>query len=187
MFLARPCMAGSLWPNSRLGESYHCPLCPQACLRETRDQVLPTGRQDPRQRIPDQRQPATPKGRTARAATGSGAWAKTKSKWAPQEVWAGSFKQRGERLCSCQALGWAGQGESSLPYLSLFAASEGHSPWGEGGTALASSFFLIIFERFPAPSPRPFGLRVSRKFQTHKEGWQSPLSPRQCHVGRVPT
>ena len=37
VFLARPCMAGSLWPNSRLGESYHCPLCPQACLREIKD------------------------------------------------------------------------------------------------------------------------------------------------------
>lgn len=57
---------------------------------------------------------------------------------------------------------------------------------GEGGTVLTGLFFLIIFERFPAPSPRLYSLTVSRKFLSHKEGLQGPLAPEQGCVGRVP-
>lgn len=39
----------------------------------------------------------------------------------------------------------------------------------EGGTVLVGLFFFI-FEWFPAPSPKPFSLTVSRKFLSHKEG-----------------
>lgn len=72
-----PSRAGSLWPNSRLGESHHCPLChPPPCLTETQDPSGASHRkagpgQDFRSRFPDQRQPATPKGCTAPTDSGS--------------------------------------------------------------------------------------------------------------------
>lgn len=88
--------------------------------------VLPTDRQDPRWRIPDQRKPATPKGHTALGSHGVWAWVKTKSE--------GPLRRSGLPASSREGSGWAvarllaGLGRDSLVYLSVFAASEGRSP-----------------------------------------------------------
>lgn len=73
--------------------------------------------------------------------------------------------------------GWAGRALS--PYLSLCSLWRPQSLRG----GRHSLFFLIIFELFPAPSPRPFGFTVSRKFQSHNKRWQGTFLPGPCHVG----
>lgn len=81
----------------------------------------------------------------------------------PLRGWAGSSKQGQEWLGGGQVpvfpsgLGWAGQGGSQPPPSVSLQPAEETVPGGgsrEGGTSLVSLFFLIIFERFPAPSPK---------------------------------
>lgn len=76
-------------------------------------------------------------------------------------------------------LGWAGRVPASpicFPLQPAEATVPGGSS-GEGGASLLSLFFLIIFARFPAPSPKP----LSHSFQeaaVTQGGAAAPLCPR---------